>query len=55
MARTSTGTPVLSRRELLKLAAAGYSATSMSGWLGSLAADTAADPRRQRACILLYG
>ncbi len=26
----------------------------MSGWLGSLAADTAADPRRQRACILLW-
>ena len=44
MARTSTGTPVLSRREMLRLAAAGYSATSMSGWLGSLAADTPPTP-----------
>jgi hypothetical protein len=54
MARTSNGMPLLSRRQWLRLAAAGYSATSISGWLGSLAADTANDPKRKRACILLW-
>jgi hypothetical protein len=54
MARISTGTPILSRREWLRLSAAGYCATSMSGWLGSLAADSATDPQRTRACILLW-
>jgi hypothetical protein len=43
-----------SRRDLLKLAAAGYAAYSSSGWLERLAAATADDPRRKRSCILLW-
>jgi Protein of unknown function (DUF1501) len=46
--------PHLSRRDLLKLSAAGVAATSLSGWLGTLAADTAANPQRKRSCILLW-
>jgi hypothetical protein len=50
MARTS----ILSRREWLRLAAAGVIGTSMSGWLDVIAAQTANDPRRKRSCILLW-
>jgi hypothetical protein len=46
--------PHLSRRDLLKLSAAGVVSTSLSGWLGTLAADTAANPQRKRSCILLW-
>jgi hypothetical protein len=44
----------LTRREWLKLSAAGVIGWSVSGWLGRLAADTAADPKRKRSCILLW-
>ena len=44
----------LSRREWLRLSAAGVVGWSLSGWLGRLAADTAKDPQRKRACILLW-
>ncbi len=44
----------LSRREWLRLSAAGVIGWSMSGWLERLAADTAANPQRKRACILLW-
>ena len=44
----------LSRREWLKLSAAGVVGWSMSGWLERLAADTAKNPQRKRACILLW-
>jgi hypothetical protein len=44
----------LSRRDWLRLSAAGVMASSMSGWLESLAAGAAADPKRKRACILLW-
>ncbi|HTU19444.1 MAG TPA: DUF1501 domain-containing protein [Gemmataceae bacterium] len=44
----------LSRREWLKLSAAGVSAYSMSGWLENLAAATAKSPERKRSCILLW-
>ncbi len=44
----------LSRREWLRLSAAGVMASSMSGWLETLAARAAADPKRKRACILLW-
>src|SRR4051794_27277655 len=44
----------LSRRDWLRLAAAGIAARSSSGWIESLAADTAAHPGRRRACILLW-
>jgi hypothetical protein len=46
--------PRLSRREWLKLAAAGVTAYSASGWLEAIAAETAKDPRRKRSCILLW-
>src|SRR5215469_8369004 len=46
--------PRLSRRDWLRLSAAGVMASSMSGWLEALAADTAANPQRKRACILLW-
>jgi hypothetical protein len=47
-------TPILSRRDWLKLAAAGVVGTSMSGWLDVLAADAAKNPQRKRSCILLW-
>src|SRR5205085_4812287 len=47
-------TPSLSRRDWLRLSAAGVVGYSMSGWLQSLAGQTANDPRRQRSCILLW-
>jgi hypothetical protein len=45
----------LSRRDALKLAAAGVSGASMSGWLPVLAARAAAQPaKRTKSCILLW-
>ncbi|HVS34297.1 MAG TPA: DUF1501 domain-containing protein [Gemmataceae bacterium] len=44
----------LSRREWLKLSAAGVVGFSLSGWLGRLAAAAANDPQRKRSCILLW-
>ncbi len=44
----------LSRRDWLRLSAAGVVGYSLSGWLPALAAATANDPRRHRACILLW-
>ncbi len=44
----------LSRRDWMKLAAAGVSLGSSSGWMQSLAADAARNPQRKRACILLW-
>jgi hypothetical protein len=49
----STKSP-LSRRDWLKLSAAGVVSWSMSGWLQTLADDTAANPQRKRSCILLW-
>jgi hypothetical protein len=46
--------PRLSRRDWLRLSSAGVMAYSMSGWLESLAADAASNPKRKRACILLW-
>jgi hypothetical protein len=46
--------PRLSRRDLLKLAAAGVTGYSMSGWLETLANQAANHPQRRRACILLW-
>jgi hypothetical protein len=53
MAHTS-GTPRLSRREVIKLASAGVVGYSLSGWLGQLAEATANNPQRRRSCILLW-
>jgi hypothetical protein len=47
-------TAPLSRRDLLRLSAAGVIGYSMSGWLESLAAGASDDPKRKRACILLW-
>jgi hypothetical protein len=44
----------LSRREWLRLSAAGVLGGSFSGWIERLAAATAASPQRKRACILLW-
>ncbi len=56
MARTSfMGTDYrLSRREWMRLSAAGVVSFSVSGWLGRLAADAADNPQRKRSCILLW-
>jgi hypothetical protein len=51
MTRKSEG---LSRRELLRLSAAGVAGYSMSGWMDALAQDAANHPQRRRACILLW-
>jgi uncharacterized protein (DUF1501 family) len=48
------GMSALSRRELLKLSAAGVIGYSMSGWLEVLAQDAANHPDRRRSCILLW-
>jgi hypothetical protein len=45
---------MLSRREYLRLAAAGALGVAASGWLPRLAADAASHPERKRACILLW-
>src|SRR5262245_1459982 len=44
----------LSRRQWLRLSAAGVVAHSLSGWIETLADDAASDPRRRRSCILLW-
>src|SRR5947209_1797757 len=44
----------LSRRDWLKLSAAGVSLGASSGWLQTLAADAAGNPQRKRSCILLW-
>src|SRR6202040_3337380 len=46
--------PRLSRRDWLKLSAAGVVASSASGWIENLANAAAAHPLRKRACILLW-
>jgi hypothetical protein len=44
----------LSRRDWLRLSAAGVVSYSLSGWLERLAAQSANDPARKRACIVLW-
>jgi hypothetical protein len=44
----------LSRRQWLRLAAAGLAVTSTSGWIETLADDATAHPQRRRSCILLW-
>src|SRR5713101_9890868 len=46
--------PILSRRDWLKLTSAGVVGASASGWLQALADDAAAHPQRRRSCILLW-
>jgi len=44
----------LSRRDLLRLSAAGVAATSLSGWLPVLASHAAQSGARHKACIVLF-
>src|SRR5438874_8573061 len=47
----------ITRREVLRLSAAGVAGTSLSGWLGLLAnhaARAATPPTRPKSCILLW-
>jgi hypothetical protein len=46
--------PKISRRDWLRLSAAGVVGFSSSGWLGALADQAAGDPKRRRSCILLW-
>ena len=46
--------PPLTRRELLKLSAAGIAGASLSGWLGALAARAAEQKAKHKACVLLW-
>jgi len=46
--------PEFSRRDLLKLTAAGVFGTSVSGWLNVLAARAAQTQQRHKSCILLW-
>jgi hypothetical protein len=46
--------PLIHRRDWLKLSAAGVVGYSMSGWLESLAAQTAGNSQRRKSCILLW-
>jgi hypothetical protein len=45
---------LLSRRDMMTLSAAGAVTFSCSGWLEALADATANNPKRRRACILLW-
>jgi hypothetical protein len=46
--------PEFSRRDLLKLSAAGFLGCSVSGWFENLARAAAAQPARKKSCILLW-
>jgi hypothetical protein len=47
-------TPLLSRRDWLKLSAAGVVGSCVSGWFESFANAAAAHPARKKSCILLW-
>jgi hypothetical protein len=49
-----SNSPQLSRRDWLRLTAAGVVSYSLSGWLEALAIGTARHPQRRRSCILLW-
>ena len=51
---TPSSSPRLTRRDWLRLVTAGVLGPSLSGWLETLAADTAQHPGRKRSCILLW-
>ncbi|MDB5351948.1 MAG: hypothetical protein JWN86_3195 [Planctomycetota bacterium] len=54
MDRSPSSMPPLTRRQMFRLATVGALGCSGSGWLGRLAAHAADDPRRRKACILLW-
>ncbi|MDR3636699.1 MAG: DUF1501 domain-containing protein [Isosphaeraceae bacterium] len=46
--------PQLTRRQVLRLASLGALGASASGWIETLAADAATNPKRRKSCILLW-
>ncbi len=54
MDRSDRDKPVLSRRQLMRLATAGVVGASASGWIETLAAAASTDPKRRKSCILLW-
>jgi hypothetical protein len=54
MSRPDRQFPLLSRRQVMRLAAAGVLGSSASGWIEALAAETAGNPNRRKSCILLW-
>jgi hypothetical protein len=54
MIRNAEACSCATRRDLLKLAAAGVSGFSVSGWLGALAARAAQERKKGKSCILLW-
>jgi len=54
MSRPYRHVPELTRRQVMRLAAAGALGASASGWIETLAADTAGHPSRRKSCILLW-
>src|SRR2546421_6392069 len=50
----SRSTNGISRRDLLRLTAAGFGGFSTSGWLERMAGAAATHPQRKRSCILLW-
>jgi Protein of unknown function (DUF1501) len=54
MTRSDRDVPRLTRRQVLRLASAGAIGASASGWIETLAANAAADPKRRKSCILLW-
>lgn len=47
-------TAPVSRRDFLRLSAAGVLGASVSGWMPALAKEVGSDPKRKRSCILLW-
>jgi uncharacterized protein (DUF1501 family) len=54
MSRPNRAVPQLTRRQVMRLAAAGVLGASASGWIEALAADAAKNPNRRKSCILLW-
>jgi Protein of unknown function (DUF1501) len=54
MFRSDRNEPQLTRRQLMRLASAGVIGASASGWIETLAASAATDPKRRKSCILLW-
>ena len=54
MSRSNRHVSPMTRRQLMRLAAAGAIGASTSGWIETLAAEAAAHPGRRKSCILLW-
>ncbi len=54
MNRPPSSMPRLTRRQMIRLASVGALGASASGWIQTLAAEAATDPRRRKSCILLW-